>query len=62
MGQAAASIDAVAESAARLDELTSAPDPGAGADRARPASGCGGLAVRSVASRYEAGPWVLDGG
>jgi len=60
MGQAAASIDAVAESAARLDELTASPDPAPppAAPAQLPAEG--ELAVRSVASRYDAGPWVLE--
>lgn len=60
MGQAAASIDAVAESAARLDELTSAPDPAPAPTEPVRLPVAGGLAVHSVASRYEAGPWVLE--
>lgn len=62
LGAAAASLDACASAAARLEDVVERPAPVADPALPRPLEAIGGLEMRGVRFRYgEDGPWVLDG-
>lgn len=62
LGAAAASVDACASAAARLEEVVERRPPVAEPAQPRPLGAIGGLEMLGVRFRYgEADPWVLDG-
>jgi len=62
LGAAAASIDACASAATRLEEVLDRPAPVSDPTRPRPLGPIGGLEMRGIRFRYgDEGPWLLDG-